>query len=118
MRKGNVLIGDGIHDRVSVQLLAEGLLDGLELRVAAAARVDCEDRHASEPEEVETLEGLRDRRVHVAKLRAVALIEDDDDVAAKDGVALVGGDESRKLLDGRDDDARVRVFELLLQHRR
>ena len=48
-----------------------------------------EDRRAGEAEQVVALERLRDRDVHVAELGAVALVEDDDDVAVVDRVALV-----------------------------
>ena len=42
--------------------------------------------------------------VHVAKLAAVALVEDEDDVPGVDGVSAVCFDEGGELLDGRDDD--------------
>ena len=113
----HVLVADGIHDRVRIQLLAERLLGGLQLRVAAAAGVHREDRRAGEAEQVVPLERLRDRRMHIAELRSVALIEDDDHVPAIDRVPLVGSDEGRELLDRRDDNPRSRVLKLLLQHR-
>ena len=89
----HVLVGDRVDDRVRVQLVAERLLGGPQLRVAAARGVDGEDRRAGEAEQVVALERLGDRGVHVAELRAVALVEDDHDVPAVDLVALVGGDE-------------------------
>jgi hypothetical protein len=100
----DVLVGDRVDDRVGVQLVAEGLLGRAQLRVAAGAGVGGEDRRPGEAEQVVAAERLGDRRVHVAELGAVALVEDDDDVAVVDRVALVGGDEGRELLDGRDDD--------------
>ena len=111
----HVLVGDGVDDRVRVQLVAERLLGGPELRVAAARRVGGEDRRAGEPEEVVALERLGDRRVHVAELRAVALVEDDHHVAVVDLVALVAGDERAELLDRRDDDPSTGILELPLQ---
>jgi hypothetical protein len=56
--------------------------------------------------------------MHVAELRAVALVEDDHDVPVVDGVPLVRRNERGELLDRRDDDARAWVLELLLQHPR
>ena len=85
----HVLVGDRVDDRVGVQLLAERLLGGPQLRVPAAAGVLGEDRRAGETEQVVPLERFRDRGVHVAELRAVALVEDDHDVPVVDRVALV-----------------------------
>ena len=48
-----------------------------------------EDRRAGEAEQVVALERLRDGRVHVAELAAVALVEDDHDVPVVDRRALV-----------------------------
>src|SRR3546814_1135842 len=62
------------------------------------------------------LEGAGDLRVHVAELAAVAFVEDHHDMRVIDRVLLVTGDEAGKLLDRRDDDARVGVFQLPLQH--
>lgn len=115
MRNGSTFVGDGVDDRVGVQLVAEGLLGGPELRVAPARGVGGEDRGAGEPEEVVALERLGDRRVHVAELRAVALVEDHDDVALVDLVALVSGDEGTELLDRRDNDPSAGIFQLLLE---
>src|SRR3546814_5423268 len=64
------------------------------------------------------LEGAGDLRVHVAELAAVAFVEDHHDMRVIDRVLLVTGDEAGKLLDRRDDDARVGVFQLPLQHGR
>ena len=61
------------------------------------------------------MEGFGDRRVHIAELGPVALVEDDHDVAVVDPVAVVGGDEGAELLDGRDNDPGGGVFELGLQ---
>ena len=113
----HVLVGDGIDDRVGVQLVTEGLLSGPQLWVSATTGVDSEDGCAGEAEEVVVLEGLGDRGVHVAELRAVALIEDDHDMPVVDRVALVRADERRQLLDRGDDDPGTGVLELLFQHR-
>jgi len=111
----HVLVRNRIDDAVGVQPLAEGLLRGLPQRVSAATGVDREDRRAGEAKEVIALERPRDRPVHVAELRPVALVEDDYDVAVVDRVPLVRRDEGRKLLDRRDNDLCARILELLLE---
>ena len=113
----HVLVGDGVDDRVGVQLVAEGLLRRAQARAACGARVRREDRRPGEAEQVVALEGAGDGGVHIAELGAVALVEDDDDMPVEDGVALVGGrvDEGRELLDRRDDDAGLGVAQLLLE---
>ena len=77
-----------------------------------------EDRRAGEAEQVVALERLGDRGVHVAELAAVALVEDEHDVAVVDLVALVAVDEAGELLDRGDDDPRGRVLELPLEDAR
>ncbi len=101
-----------------MQLVAERLFRSAQLRVATAACVRGEDRRPSEPEQVVPLERACDVGVHVAELRAVALIKDDHRVAREHLVALVRLDERRQLLDRRDDDPRTTVLKLLLQYRR
>jgi hypothetical protein len=45
----------------------------------------------------------------------MALIEDDDDMSVKNLMPVIFTHESIELLNGRDDDMSIRVFELLLQ---
>ncbi len=104
--------------RVTVQIAAERLRRCAEVRVATAAGIDCEDRGPGKTEDVVPLERLGDCSMHVTELGAVALVEDQDDVAAVNRMTLVGADERRELLDRSDDDLRARIFELLLQHGR
>lgn len=52
------------------------------------------------------LKGFDDLTVHIAKLRAVALIKDDHHMLFKDLVPFIFGDENIQLLDGGDDDMR------------
>ena len=111
----HVLVPDRVHDRVRVQLVAEGLRGGAQLDVPAGAGVGREDRCAREPEEVVVAEGLGDGRVHVPELAAVALVEDEDDVPGVDGVLAVVPHEVGELLDRGDDDARIRVVDLPAQ---
>ena len=72
-----------------MQLVAEGLCRRLELGVAARAGVLREDRGAGEAKDVISLELPRDEGVHVAELRAVALVEDEDHLLLGDGFHLL-----------------------------
>ena len=54
--------------------------------------------------------------MHISELAAVALVKNDDDVLAKDGVPLVLPHENIQLLNGGDDNFSARVLHLLLQH--
>ena len=113
----HVLVGDGVHDRVGVESLPEGLFGSFQPGVSTTGRIDREDRCARETEQVVPLERLGDRGVHVPELGAVAFVEDDDDVLAIDVVAGVGLDEGREFLDRRDDDLGVPAFQLAFEHR-
>jgi len=64
------------------------------------------------------LERLRNRRVHITELRAMALIENQYDMLAVDRVRLVLLDEHGELLNRRDDDARRIIRELTREHAR
>lgn len=63
------------------------------------------------------LECLRDRLVHITELRTMTLIEYEDNMSIIDSMFIMFLDEFIELLDGRDDDLRIRVFELFLQLR-
>jgi hypothetical protein len=117
-KRQHVLVVDGIDDGVGVQLVAKGLRGGAPQRVAGGAGVLGKDGRAGEAEQVIALEHPGDFGVHVAELAAVAFVEDHHHMRVIHRVLLVLGHEAGKLLDGGDDDARVRVFQLPLQHRR
>ena len=112
----DIFIGDGVNDGVGVESFAESLLGGFEVGLGAAGGVVGEDGRSGETEEVVFLERLRDGSVHVTELGAVAFVEDDDHVLAVDIVVFVACDEVRQLLNCGDDDGRIVVFQLLLQH--
>lgn len=109
----DVPVVDRVDDGVGVQAVPEHLLGGPEK--PAAAGVLGEDRGAGEAEEVVVLERPADRGAHVAELAPVALVEDEDEVPAINLMALVLADEPCELLDRRDDNLRLGVFQTLLE---
>ena len=113
----NILVIDRVNDRIGVQLIAEGLFSGGEMRILHVTGVCGEDRRAGEAEHMILFEVLDDRGVHIAELAAVAFVKDDDDMLLIHRMTLVLIDEGRELLDCRDDDPRVVVLELLFQDR-
>ncbi len=100
-----------------MEFLPERLLRRFQGSLGAAGCVGGENGRPGEAEQVVLLEGLRDGCVHVAKLGAVALVEYEDDVAGVDFMPLIGSYKVGELLNGRDDDFRVRILQLLLQNR-
>ena len=113
----DILIVDRVNDRIGMQLVAEGLLGGGEMRILHMTGICGEDRRTGEAEHMILLEVHDDRSVHIAELTAVALVKDDDDVLLIHRMTLILIDKGRELLDGRDDDPRVVVLELLFQDR-
>ena len=105
----DVSVADGVDGRVGVQHVTERLFGGLEVGAAAGPGVFRSDRRPGESEDVILFEGAGDRLVHIAELRTVTLVEDDDEMARIDLVILLLLDEDRKFLDRGDDDAGVRV---------
>ena len=113
----DILVVDRVNDRIGVQLIAEGLFGGGEMRILHMTGVCGEDRRAGEAEHMILFEVLDDRGVHIAELTAVALVKDDDDVLLIHRMTLVLIDEGRELLDRGDYDPRVVVLQLLFQDR-
>ena len=113
----DILVVDRVNDRIGMQLVAEGLFGGGEMRILHMTGVCGEDRRAGEAEHMILFEVLDDRGVHIAELTAVTLVKDDDDVLLIHRMTLIFIDEGRELLDRGDDDPRVLVLELLFQNR-
>ena len=76
----HILVSDGINNGIGVQLVAKRLCGGLQVGMGIAAGVLWEDGCAGEAKDVIFLELLDYCLVHIAKLRAVALIKDEHDV--------------------------------------
>ena len=94
----HVVVSDGIHDGVGMQTLAKNVFGGFQRTLARSGDVFHEDWRTGKTEEVVFLESLGDGGVHVAKLRAVALVEYHDHLLAVDVVVGVLLDEVGELL--------------------
>ncbi len=90
----DVLVFDGVGDGVFVQGLLEqifGSFEGLLVTLDAfVAGVLLEDRRASEAKQLRVGEELFDGPVVVAKLRAVAFVEDEHDALVAQRFELIG----------------------------
>ena len=117
LERQHILVTDGIDDGVLVKLVTKSLFRGAQLRVLTGSCVFGKDRCTSESEYHVLLEGLRDSRVHQAKLGAMALIKNHHDilVCTLDFLAVL--DQGSKLLNSGDDDFRRLgcVIELFLK---
>ena len=112
----DIFVIDGIDNGVGMELVAEGLFGGGVVRIAhGGTRIERENRRAGEAEHVVLSKVLHDGGVHVAKLAAVALVEDDDDLLVIDRMTGVLLNEGRELLNRRDNDMRRWVGELALE---
>lgn len=110
----NVPILDGVRDGVLVQFLLKQVLGGLEgLDIAfdpLVAGVILKDRRAGEAKELGVGEEILDRLVIIAKLRAMALVEDEYDALVAEWfqpLTVIGAGRIEcpaELLDGTDDD--------------
>ncbi len=90
----HVLVIDGIDNGVGVQLVAKRLLCRAPPGIAAGAGIFRKDRRAGESEQVIALEHARDLGVHVAKLAAVAFVENHHDMIVIDIMLAVRGDKA------------------------
>ena len=113
----HILVVDGIHDSVGVQLVTERLRRGEIAWISGASCVDCKNRRSSKAEQVVLFEIVNNSLVHITELAAVALVKDDHNVLLVDLMPWILLDEGRQLLDGGNDDMRFRVFQLAFQNR-
>ena len=113
----HILVVDGIHDGVGVQLVAERLRRGEIAWISGASCVDCKNRRSCKSEQVVLFEIVNNSLVHITELAAVALVKDDHNVLLVDLMPWILLDEGRQLLDGGNDDMRFRVFQLAFQNR-
>ena len=97
-----------------MELIAKSLLCRAECGILAHACIDCKDGRAGKAEQMILLKVLGDSLMHIAKLAAVAFIENDDHSLIKYGMSGVLFDESCQLLDGGNDDLGVVIFQLTL----
>ena len=112
----DVVVVDRVDDGVRMKLITECLRCSSHVEGFAVSGIDCEDWRAGEAEDMVVLEGLDDLHVHRAELRAVALVEDQDDVLPVRRMVLVLTNEHIELLDGGDDDMDIGILDLLLQN--
>ena len=113
----HILVVDGIHDSVGVQLIAERLRCGEIAWISGASCVDCKNRRSCKAEQVVLFEIVNNGLVHITELAAVALVKDDHNVFLVNFVSRILLDEGRQLLDGGNDDMGFRVFQLAFQDR-
>ena len=99
-----------------MQPLAEGLFGGLQIKLTARAGVVGEYRCACKTEQMVFLEFLYDSCVHLAKLAAVAFIENQHHMLAINRMCTVLGYEHRQLLYGGDNDVRIVILQLFFQY--
>ena len=89
----HVLVRYGVDDGVDVQSIPERLLRGFQVGTSAGVGVFGENRRPGEAEKMISFKGLGDGDVHVAELRTVALVKDDDKVLVLCGMRFVFLDE-------------------------
>ena len=107
-----VLIGNRIDDGIGMQTIAKELRRGEQ----GLLGILCKYRRAGEAEDMVFVEALHNQFVHIAKLRTVTLIEDDDDVLVVYGVLMFGLAELIEFLDRGNDDTIFFLAQLFVQY--
>ena len=106
----DIVVGDGVGDDIAVQAFVEQVGRGA-FAVDVAHGVVGKDGGAGEAEQLGLVEEFDNALVGVAKLGAVAFVEDEDDALVAQGVdgvfVTVAADGGVELLDGGDDERRV-----------
>ena len=99
-----------------MKLVTESLCSGEELRILNSSGIHSKDWCSGETEHIIFFEVLYDGSMHITELTAVAFIEDDNNLLLVNLMVFVLLDEGRQLLNSRNDDMSIRVFQLLLQN--
>ena len=110
---------------VCIRLTAKRLRGGFQRRFAARTGIGRKNRRTRKAKQVIILKILDNILVHIAKLAAMALVKNQDNVLLENLMSLIAGDKQRQLLNRCDDDfismrvaLGVPVFQLALQHLR
>ena len=134
-KRQNVVIVDSVNNRIGMQrqdffavcirLTAKRLRGGFQRRFAARTGIGRKNRRTRKAKQVIILKILDNILVHIAKLAAMALVKNQDNVLLENLMSLIAGDKQRQLLNRCDDDfismrvaLGVPVFQLALQHLR
>ena len=110
---------------VGIRLTAKRLRCGFQRGFAARAGIGRKNRRTRKAKEVVVLKILGDVLVHIAKLAAMALVKNQDNVLLENLMSLIAGYKQRQLLNRCNDDFismriafGIPVFQLALQHLR
>ena len=110
---------------VGIRLTAKRLRCGFQRGFAARAGIGRKNRRTRKAKEVVVLKILGDVLVHIAKLAAMALVKNQDNMLLENLMSLIAGNKRRQLLNRCNDDfinmwvaLGVPVFQLALQHLR
>ena len=110
---------------VGIRFTAKRLRGGFQRRFAARAGIGSKNRRTRKAKQVIILKILDNVLVHIAKLAAMALVKNQDNVLLENLMSLIAGNKQRQLLNRCDDDfismriaLGVPVFQLALQHLR
>ena len=110
---------------VCIRLTAKRLRCSFQRGLAARAGIGRKNRRACKAKQVIILKILDNVLVHIAKLAAMALIKNQDNMLLENLMSLIAGNKQRQLLNRCNDDFismwvafGVPVFQLALQHLR
>ena len=110
---------------VGIRLTAKRLRCGFQRGFAARAGIGRKNRRTRKAKQVIILKILDNVLMHIAKLAAMALVKNQDNVLLENLMSLIAGNKQRQLLNRCNDDfismrvaLGVPVFQLALQHLR
>ena len=110
----DILIVDGVHNRIGMKLIAESLCRSPQRRLFTDTGIGGKDRRSRETKQVILLEIPGNGKVHITKLAAVAFVENNDHTLVKYTVSGIFLDEGGQLLNGSNDDLRTIILQLTL----
>ena len=108
----NIFIVDGIHNRVTVELVTKGLTCGKELRILGSARINRKNRCSCKTKQMIFLKILYNHSMHVPELTAVTFIKDNNNMLLIHFMSRILFYKCSQFLNCSNDNMCIRVFQL------
>lgn len=100
----HVFVVDCVYNRIGMQFIAEGLLGRSQISVFSRICIDGKNRRTRKPEQKIFLKVFDYIEVHIAELRTVALVENNNYLFIENFMPFVFSDKYRKFLNSGNND--------------
>ena len=108
----NIFIVNGIHNRITMELISKSLTCGKELRILGSAGINRKNWCSCKSKQMIFLKILYNCSVHISELAAVALIKNNNDMFRVNFMSRILFYKGSQFLDCSNNDVCIRFFQL------